>query len=45
LAEESVRKSGSPPDLPGLREPADYLGSAETFRLRLLEEIPLEEEE
>jgi 3-carboxy-cis,cis-muconate cycloisomerase len=36
--EESVRKTGSPPDLPGLREPKEYLGSAEAFRLRLLEE-------
>ncbi len=35
--EECVRKTGSPPDLPGLREPADYLGSAEAFRARLLE--------
>jgi 3-carboxy-cis,cis-muconate cycloisomerase len=35
--EESVRRTGSPPDLPGLREPEDYLGSAEAFRLRLLE--------
>ena len=35
--EESVRKTGSPPALPGLREPEDYLGSAEAFRLRLLE--------
>ena len=34
---ESVRQTGSPPDLPGLREPDDYLGSAEAFRLRLLE--------
>jgi 3-carboxy-cis,cis-muconate cycloisomerase len=35
--EESVRKTGSPPELPGLREPGEYLGSAEVFRLRLLE--------
>jgi 3-carboxy-cis,cis-muconate cycloisomerase len=35
--QECVRQTGSPPDLPGLREPEDYLGSAETFRLRLLE--------
>jgi 3-carboxy-cis,cis-muconate cycloisomerase len=34
--EETVRKTGAPPDLPGLRDPADYLGSAEAFRLRLL---------
>jgi 3-carboxy-cis,cis-muconate cycloisomerase len=37
VLEESVRKTGSPPDLPGLREPEDYLGSTEAFRLRLLE--------
>jgi 3-carboxy-cis,cis-muconate cycloisomerase len=36
--EEAVRLTGSPPDLPGLREPEDYLGSAEVFRLRLLAE-------
>ena len=35
--EESFRQTASPPDLPGLREPEDYLGSAEVFRLRLLE--------
>jgi 3-carboxy-cis,cis-muconate cycloisomerase len=35
--EESLRQTGSPPDIPGLREPADYLGSAEQFRLRLIE--------
>lgn len=35
--EESVRQTGSPPDLPGLREPEDYLGSSEAFRLRLVE--------
>ena len=35
--EESIRQTGSPPHLPGLREPEDYLGSAEAFRLRLLE--------
>jgi 3-carboxy-cis,cis-muconate cycloisomerase len=35
--EEGVRQTGSPPDLPGLREPENYLGSAEAFRLRLLE--------
>ncbi len=29
--EESMRKTGSPPELPGLREPEEYLGSAETF--------------
>jgi 3-carboxy-cis,cis-muconate cycloisomerase len=36
LVEEAVRKTGSPPDLPGLRTPEDYLGSAEAFRRRLL---------
>lgn len=36
--EESVRRTGSPPELPGLREPEDYLGSAERFRRRLLGE-------
>jgi 3-carboxy-cis,cis-muconate cycloisomerase len=35
--EEGLRRTGSPPDIPGLREPAGYLGSAESFRLRLLE--------
>jgi 3-carboxy-cis,cis-muconate cycloisomerase len=35
--EESLRATGSPPALPRLREPEDYLGSAEAFRLRLLE--------
>jgi 3-carboxy-cis,cis-muconate cycloisomerase len=34
--EESVRQTGSPPELPGLLDPEDYLGSAEAFRLRLL---------
>jgi 3-carboxy-cis,cis-muconate cycloisomerase len=38
VVEESVRKTGSPPDLPGLRAAEDYLGSAEVFRVRLLEE-------
>jgi 3-carboxy-cis,cis-muconate cycloisomerase len=37
VVRESVRKTGSPPDLPGLREPEEYLGSAEAFRWRLLE--------
>lgn len=32
---ESLRKTGAPPDLPGLREPEGYLGSAEAFRRRL----------
>jgi 3-carboxy-cis,cis-muconate cycloisomerase len=36
MVEESLRRTGSPPDIPGLREPADYLGCAESFRLRLL---------
>jgi 3-carboxy-cis,cis-muconate cycloisomerase len=36
--EESVRKTGSPPDLPGLREPEGYLGSSEIFRRRQLGE-------
>jgi 3-carboxy-cis,cis-muconate cycloisomerase len=35
--EESVRSTGSPPELPGLRDPEDYLGCAEAFRRRLLE--------
>jgi 3-carboxy-cis,cis-muconate cycloisomerase len=35
--EESLRTTGSPPDLPGLRKPEDYLGSAEIFRQRLLD--------
>jgi 3-carboxy-cis,cis-muconate cycloisomerase len=35
--EEAVRTTGSPPDLPGLRTPEEYLGSAEAFRRRLLE--------
>ena len=34
---ESLRRTGSPPDLPNLREPEDYLGSAELFRSRLIE--------
>jgi 3-carboxy-cis,cis-muconate cycloisomerase len=34
--QESVERTGSPPELPGLRDPEDYLGSAESFRLRLL---------
>jgi 3-carboxy-cis,cis-muconate cycloisomerase len=37
VVEESLRKTGSPPELPGLMEPEGYLGSAELFRLRLLE--------
>jgi 3-carboxy-cis,cis-muconate cycloisomerase len=35
--QDSIRRTGSPPDLPGLREAEDYLGSAEQFRVRLLE--------
>ncbi len=38
LVEESLEKTGSPPDLPGLLSPESYLGSAEAFRVRLLEE-------
>ena len=34
--EETVRRTGSPPDLPGVGKPEDYLGSAEIFRRRLL---------
>jgi 3-carboxy-cis,cis-muconate cycloisomerase len=34
---ESIRQTGSPPALPGLLDPEDYLGSAEAFRLRLLD--------
>jgi len=37
MVQESLRQTGSPPELPGLRVPEDYLGSAEAFRLRLLE--------
>jgi hypothetical protein len=36
--EESLQKTGSPPELPGLQSPESYLGSAEAFRVRLLEE-------
>ena len=35
--EESLRTTDSPPDLPDLRNPEGYLGSAETFRKRLLD--------
>jgi 3-carboxy-cis,cis-muconate cycloisomerase len=35
--QESIRDTGAPPDLPGLRTPEDYLGSAELFRGRLME--------
>jgi 3-carboxy-cis,cis-muconate cycloisomerase len=36
VVQESIEKTGSPPELPGLREPEGYLGSTEAFRLRLL---------
>jgi 3-carboxy-cis,cis-muconate cycloisomerase len=35
--EASIRDTGMPPDLPGLRAPEEYLGSAEEFRRRLLQ--------
>lgn len=35
--EEALQNTGMPPDLPGLRTPEKYLGSAEAFRRRLLE--------
>jgi 3-carboxy-cis,cis-muconate cycloisomerase len=35
--EQAIEDTGMPPDLPGLRTPEDYLGSAEAFRRRLLE--------
>ena len=35
--EESVRNTGAPPDLPGLRDPEQYLGSAEAFRKRQMQ--------
>jgi 3-carboxy-cis,cis-muconate cycloisomerase len=35
--EEAIRDTGAPPDLPGLRTPEDYLGSAEVFRRRLMQ--------
>jgi len=38
LVEETLKKTGSPPDLPGLLSPESYLGSVEAFRVRLLEE-------
>lgn len=40
FVEETLQKSGSPPDLPDLQTPEAYLGSAEAFRVRLLEEEP-----
>jgi 3-carboxy-cis,cis-muconate cycloisomerase len=38
VVEECIRTTGSPPEIPGLRDPEDYLGSAERFRRRLLDE-------
>jgi 3-carboxy-cis,cis-muconate cycloisomerase len=38
--EETLQKTGSPPELPGLLSPESYLGSAEALRVRLLEEEP-----
>jgi 3-carboxy-cis,cis-muconate cycloisomerase len=38
LVEDALQKTGSPPELPGLLLPEAYLGSAEAFRVRLLEE-------
>jgi 3-carboxy-cis,cis-muconate cycloisomerase len=35
--EDAIQDTGMPPDLPGLRIPEQYLGSAETFRRRLLQ--------
>jgi 3-carboxy-cis,cis-muconate cycloisomerase len=35
--EDAIRKTGMPPDIPGLSVPEKYLGSAEVFRRRLLE--------
>lgn len=35
--EEALQNTGMPPDLPGLRTPEEYLGSAEAFRRRLRE--------
>jgi 3-carboxy-cis,cis-muconate cycloisomerase len=35
--EEAIQTTGMPPDLPDLRTPEEYLGSAEAFRRRLLE--------
>ena len=34
--EEAVKTTGSPPELPGVSNPEDYLGSADAFRKRLL---------
>jgi len=38
FVEEALQQTGSPPDLPDLQIPEAYLGSAEAFRVRLLEE-------
>ncbi|MEO8052113.1 MAG: 3-carboxy-cis,cis-muconate cycloisomerase [Acidobacteriota bacterium] len=38
VVEEALQRTGSPPELPGLQTPESYLGSAEAFRVRLLEE-------
>jgi 3-carboxy-cis,cis-muconate cycloisomerase len=35
--EAALQDTGMPPDLPGLRTPEEYLGSAEEFRRRLLQ--------
>ncbi|HEY1494962.1 MAG TPA: 3-carboxy-cis,cis-muconate cycloisomerase [Candidatus Solibacter sp.] len=35
--EAAIQDTGMPPDLPGLRTPENYLGSAEEFRRRLLQ--------
>jgi 3-carboxy-cis,cis-muconate cycloisomerase len=37
VVEESLRKTRGLPDLKGIDSPEDYLGSAEAFRVRLLE--------
>jgi 3-carboxy-cis,cis-muconate cycloisomerase len=35
--EDAIQKTGRPPELAGLSTPEEYLGSAETFRRRLLQ--------
>ena len=35
--EDAIRDTGAPPDLPGLRDPEQYLGSAEAFRRRQMQ--------
>ena len=35
--EDAIRETGAPPDLPGLRDPEQYLGSAEAFRKRQMQ--------